>query len=188
LQPTLDGTAECSRYAQKEIGMNITNWTICLLIPLVLLGCDSSLNYSNRSGTLEDDYVAEPLSATSQKYKKALETSNNIINLFKNGEYQGAYNKYFSDHLKSQVSTDAFQNNLNKLRSSVGVLNNYKPMQWGFFSGKDQGMNLLYSVKIAEHEKNMMKYLFVFNHEGDFNEIVGFHVKVREGVTPPGTY
>lgn len=168
--------------------MKIIKWIICLHLSLLLVGCDVSLNFSNRSGTLEDDYVAEPLSDNSLKYERALEISNNIIQLIKDIKYQAAYNKYFSNALKAQISADVFVDHMNRVQSTAGVLTDFKPMQWGFFTGKDKGMHLLYSVKIAKHKQSMMKYLFVFNHDGDFGEIVGFNVKVRGVVPPPGVY
>jgi hypothetical protein len=59
-------------------------------------------------------------------------------------------------------------------------------MQWNFSTGKDKDLDLLYSVKIAEHEKTMMKYIFVFERDKPYINIVGFSVKQRQGVSTPG--
>ena len=75
---------------------------------------------------------------------------------------------------------------MTRVKEDVGSLKVYKPMQWNFSSGEDQGLDLLYSVKIAEHEKTMMKYIFVFDRDKPYINIVGIFVKPRQGVSTPG--
>jgi len=59
-------------------------------------------------------------------------------------------------------------------------------MQWGYVLRKVNGENILYSVKIVEHEKGTMKYFFVFADDGKYQKMIGFRAKPRAGVTAPG--
>lgn len=159
---------------------------LTLGVLFVLAACD--VRVSNRSGTLQDDYIEEPLSVMAREFAPALETSNAIIELLIRGETETVHGKYFAPSLKQRIDQKMFAELFGKVVSVEGSLKTFKPMQWGFFSGKDQSENFLYSVKIAEHEKRMVKYLFVFDRDGRFSEIVGFHLKPRDGVSPPGVF
>lgn len=168
--------------------MNYKIGIIFTFIIFSVTGCDHSGNISSRSGSLDDDYVAEPISVIAKKYQPALTTSNEIVALISNSNYNEIYDTYFSNKLKSELSKKVFNEQMIKIESGIGKLINYKEMQWGFFGGERQGMNLIYSVKIAEHEKAMMKYLFIFEKDSPYNLLVGFSAKVRDSVSPPGAF
>ena len=157
-----------------------------LFLMVGLSGCDFSGNISARSGPIDDDYVEEPLSGLVEKYQTALVTSNNILQLMSKSKYPDIYRIYFSDAMKAQMTGKEFKEFMTRVKKEVGSLEVYKPMQWNFSSGEDQGMDLLYSVKIAEHEKTMMKYICVFERDKPYINIVGFSVKPRQGVSTPG--
>ena len=162
-----------------------------LLLLCVLIGasgCDFSSSISVRSGTLDDDYVAEPLSGAVKKYETALVTSNNVMHLISQSKYRDIYRIYFSDLMKSQMTAKEFQNFMAQVNQNAGSLKAYKEMQWGFFTGTSEGLDLLYSVKIAEHESTMVKYLFIFEQDKPYINLVGFSVKERQGVSAPGLF
>jgi plasmid maintenance system killer protein len=153
-----------------------------------LSGCDLFGTISTRSGTIDDDYVEEPLSGGVEKYDTALVTSNNILNLIAKSKYPDIYRIYFSDTMKAQMTSKEFKKFMIQVKESAGPLKAYKQMQWNFFSGTDKGLDMLYSVKIAEHEKLMMKYLFVFEKDKPYINLIGFFVKQRQGVSTPGQF
>ena len=153
-----------------------------------LFGCDFSGAISTRSGTLDNDYVEEPLSGNVEKFGTALVTSNNILHLMSQSKFNDIYRIYFSESMKSQMSKAQFRKLMDQIRQGAGPLKGYKEMQWNFFNGSDQGIDLLYSVKISEHEKTMMKYLFVFEKDRPYINLVGFFAKEYEGVTNPGQF
>jgi hypothetical protein len=88
--------------------------------------------------------------------------------------------------MKAQMTSKEFKKFMIQVKEDVGPLKTYKPTQWNFSSGKDKGLDLLYSVKLAEHENTMMKYIFVFEKDKPYINIVGFSVKRRQGVSTPG--
>lgn len=159
---------------------------LCFLI--AVSGCDFSGNISARSGSLDDDYVAEPLSAAVKKYETALTTSNNIMHLFSQSKYRDVYRIYFSDRMKAQVTMKEFQTFMKQVVNNAGQLKAYKEMQWSFSSGTSEGLDLLYSVKVAEHENTMLNYLFIFERDKPYINLVGFSVKERQGVAAPGQF
>lgn len=154
----------------------------------VLVACDAKINISNRSGSLDDDYVAEPLSGRSKKYENALNVSNDVIDKIISRNFDSIYSDIFDAQLKSDLDKKKFTSSIAKLESVFGNIKEYKKLQWGFFSGEEDGRKFLYSKKIVEYEKGMVKYLFVFNDDGKYRRIVGLHVEERKGVTPPGVF
>ena len=158
----------------------------CLLV--CMSGCDFNSSVSARSGTSQDDYLEEPLARKVEKYESALLTSNSIIDLLIQSNYEDVYNKYFSESAKSEMPEAQFKTSMEMMQQRAGSLETYKEMQWHFFSGAGEGLELLMSVKIAEHEKNKVKYLFVFDKNSSYNNIVGFSAKSYQGVLTPGQF
>ena len=161
---------------------------LLLILVLSLQACDLSNTISIRSGSLDDDYVEEPLSSMVEKYQVALTTSNNILTMISQGKHNDIHRIYFSDSMKSQLTRAQFADFMQQIKNNAGTMTNFKPMQWNFSTGEDQGVDLLYSVKIAEHENTMMKYLFVFDRDKPYTSLVGFFVKQREGVSAAGQF
>ena len=125
--------------------LRVTVCAIALAFLVLAVGCDSQVVIASRSGTLDDDYVEEPISGEAK-----------FIGMIK------------------------------QIESHVGPIKQYKPMQWRFVPGSDSGEKFLSSVKIVEHEKAMLRYVFVFADDGKYSRLVGFHAKPRTGVAPPG--
>jgi len=159
-----------------------------LCVSLFLVGCDLSFGTSVRSGTTEDDYVEEPLSDGVKKFEQALITSNAVLELISKSKHQEIFANYFSDDSKSNFARSDLTTLLNQLDQGAGKLVDFKKLQWGFFNGKEKGIDYLYSVKIAEHEKTMIRYLFVFEKDKPYTHLAGLFMKVREGTLPPGNF
>jgi len=114
----------------------------------VLIGaCDVNLKTDSRSGTIEDDYVAEPLSSTSLKYESALLNSNLLIDHLKGGDVDLVYSDLFSRQLKETVSKQDFERLFNQIVATRGRITNYKRMQWGFISSEEDGASFIAYVK-----------------------------------------
>ena len=168
--------------------MSPASKALILLLFLALQGCDFSGSVNVRSGSMDDDYLEEPLNRMVERYQTAPTTSNNILDMISKSQYPDIYRIYFSDSMKAQMTGKEFIDLMNQVKHHAGPLSNFKHMQWNFFTGEEQGMNLLYSVKIAEHENSMMKYLFVFDRDKPYIDLVGFYVKQRQGVSTPGQF
>jgi len=164
-------------------------YSIILFFSIATLSaCEVELGVNNRSGTLEDDYIAESLSDMSRKHEDALRISNKFIERMKAGELDSIYEQLFAESLKKLISQEDFKNLINQIHQAKGKILKYKKMQWGFISGQENGETFLASTKIVEHQKGMMKYLFVFQNDGKYSEIIGFRYKERDGVSPPGQF
>ncbi len=168
--------------------MKIFQVVALLVISVFLCACEVKFEANNRSGTVEDDYVAEPLSDMSRKYEHALQISNTFIGRLKSGELDSIYEKLFSSELRGLVSREDFQKMADQIYTAKGKIVRFKKMQWGFISGTENGRNFIGSVKIVEHENGMMKYLVVFDDDNKFDKIVGFRFKERDGVSIPGQF
>lgn len=128
------------------------------------------------SGTTEDPYVEEPLVSAVKKYETALQTSNNVLELLQNGDYQTMYDVYASDLFKSISSADdVFKYHANYL-SGFGAIKAFKPMQWDFKTESAHGRKMLVSRKIVEHERGMFVYVLSFLRDTDYDKIVGFSI------------
>ncbi|MCK0152929.1 DUF3887 domain-containing protein [Alcanivorax sp. S6407] len=161
---------------------------VLLFILSLIAACDVSINAANRSGDIEDDYVAEPLSSMSKKYANALEVSNQLVEYMKAGDPESVYTELLSDSLKKTLSEQVWKDQVSQLTYAKGEIINYKKMQWGFVPFEQDGSDFIASIKIVEHEAGMMKYSVVFNDDGVFDKVVGFHLKERDGVSPPGEF
>lgn len=157
-----------------------------LLIFIFLQGCD--LKVANRSGTIADDYVEEPLSERSVQYELALNTSNKIMALIRDGRCDDIYKNLLSGKAKESLPFDSFKSMCQGLVSNYGNLIKYKPQQWHFFNKTEGDNEYLMSIKLAEHERLMVSYALVFPLNGKYDKIVGIHLKARQGVVPPGVF
>ena len=134
------------------------------------------------------DYVEEPLGKLSERFENALNVSNTLIEKMKADDIDSIYKDLFSEDLRRKVSLEDFRGLINKIMTAKGKVVRYRKMQWGFTSTIEEGVNFIGSTKIVEHQKGMIKYLFVFHNDGKYDRIEGFHFNERKGVSPPGTF
>jgi hypothetical protein len=168
--------------------INKLRHSVIICIAIAVTACEFGVSANSRSGTFDDDYVAEPLSSISKKYENALVVSNSIVDYMKEGDTSSIYSDLFSDELKNLITREEFEKLFGQIIAAKGRIIKFKDMQWGFISGKEDGREFLGSVKIVEHEQGMMKYLFVFNDDGKFSKITGLQFKERDKVSPPGQF
>ena len=168
--------------------LNDMNRLVFLFLIVALTSCDFDVNVNSRSGSMEDDYVEEPLIGSVKKYDKALSTSNLFIDEIKLNNLSLTYESFFSESLRSTISLNQFENFIHQLVSERGKILAYKPMQWNFIKLEQDGKNYIASVKIVEHENVLMKYLVAFDANGPFDEIVYLNFKRKTGVLPAGQF
>jgi len=114
--------------------MKIKKSFLLLGLIFMLLACDQSLNISNRSGSIDDDYIAEPLSEISVKYENALKISNAVIEKLKVREYDSIYDNDFDRQLKNMISKEQFRSLMKQVEAMFGSVKRYKKMQKVKFS------------------------------------------------------
>jgi len=161
----------------------------CLLIATVLLflsACEISLDVGNRSGTIKDDYIEEPLSKNSIKYEAAHQTSNEILNYLQTRNFEKIAQNHVSSEVKQQLNPKNLELLSEQAVHATGKIKNYKKMQWGFVPKEVEGSELLYSIKVVEHEKVKLNYFFVFKKDSDYKKVVGIYIKHIAGARPPG--
>jgi len=159
---------------------------------LMLIACDADVNINARSGSIENDYIEEPLIKLVSRFENALITSNSFVEGVKSNNIDSLYQNLFSKKLRSKVSQEEFKSLITELKATRGEIVQYKKMQWSFIKingeGDLEGKKLIASVKIVKHEKVTMKYLIAFEDDGKFNEIVLINFKKQTSVFPAGQF
>ena len=182
------------RYKSRGINkLTIYHKQIQLFIMLsftLIAGCELDFNLQSnsgiRSGNLDNDYIEQPLSKNVNKYKQALNTSNEIIDLIQVRDYGQVYDRYLDASAKQRIDKTVFMKVMSDNEENWGAVVKYKPMQWGFYPRTEDGDDLLHSVKIVEQSKDMMKYIFTFKDDDQYQKVIGFMYRIKDGVALPG--
>ena len=156
-----------------------------ILISFCFTACDVNTNTAHRSGTINDDYVEEPLSGNSIKYAEILETSNHVIELVKAKKYKEIYSSYLDESLKETITEAFVIKSYEDAANAMGEIVEYKEKQWGFRPNLENNTNYIVSYKIVFHEKGRLDYSFAFIENGDHSKITGFAIKPRNKVRLP---
>jgi len=157
---------------------------LCSLLAGVILG--STMTFASpekpvvtlRSGTIENDDIAEPLSKDSKKFKPLLDTSNMIVKSLKKKAYGDIYEKNFHPELAKLISSKKFIELNEKIVFDLGPVETYKPMQWYFVRIEEGGKDILISVKIVHHRAAVVYYKFTFYPDNP-RGIIGFYYSVK---------
>lgn len=152
---------------------------LCFAIDVA--SCDLQVNTAHRSGTVSDDYVAE---APPEKYRYMLKSTNNVLQALTSEQYGFIATNYVNTDMAPELTAAELQHVSISITKIAGEFNSFKEGQWGFVPEQKDGMNLVHSVKIVEHEKMPMHYIFTYL-EGQPNRIVGVTIKQRNGVRAP---
>ena len=158
----------------------------------MLVACEADVNINARSGSIENDYIEEPLIKLVSRFENALTTSNYFVDGVKSNNIDSLYQNLLSKKLRAKVSQEEFESLITELKATRGEIIQYKKMQWSFIKlngeGDLEGKNLIASVKIVKHEKETMKYLIAFEDDGKFNKIVLVNFKKQSSVLPAGQF
>jgi hypothetical protein len=145
-------------------------------------GCDIQTTVSARSGTLKDDYVEEPLAENTRKYAAALDTSNKLLELFSEENYETLYDDYGTNEFKASTSRQQLEAFHSGITEKLGPITGYKPMQWDFESSQVVEKPVIVSTKIVQHQKGKLKYRFVFKEGSAFKKVITLKV---DSYVPP---
>ena len=144
--------------------------------------CKFNFNTAVRSGEINNDDVGEPIPFFAKKFEPALNTSNAILENLKTNNINTVFNNYVHPDYKDIMSIQILTNLIDSVKKPVGAIKSYKTDQWGFIPQKEGDKDLLYSVKIVQHEKQTLHYFFVFLNDSKYDKIIGLHIKDRKGV------
>lgn len=164
---------------------------VLLWITLLTLGyaCQvSPIVTEVRSGTVHNDDVEEPLSDLAKEYAPALDKSNQILDKVEQGRYAEIYQDSFAPSLKKEIDEATFLEWLENIEAQLGPMQGYKPLQWSFQLGTDQGVELVSSQKIVRYQKGQVYFRFVFDRGSQYRELIGFQTVPRNvGGAPEST-
>lgn len=131
-----------------------------------------------RSGTIENDDVAEALSKDSKKYTLFLDTSNAIVKSLQKKAWGDIYKKNFHPEFTKLISPEKFTELNEKIIGDFGSIESYKSMQWYFAFIEEGGKDILISVKIVHHRAAVVYYKFTFYPDNP-RGIIGFYYSVK---------
>ena len=160
-------------------------YNIFFILIFTIAGCDFKLKSGVRSGTLDDDYIEEPISKFAVQFKNALTTSNAIVEKITQKNFSYIQKNYIHKDSKKTLTAKAIQNLILQATKSAGPVINYKQMQWGFVPVTENKDNYLLSFKIVEHKKGKLNYRFVFKNDGEYEKIVGLYIKSYSSARKP---
>jgi hypothetical protein len=153
-----------------------------LLVATIIFCCDVHQNSDVRSGTSSDDYLEDPLTRSMLKYENVLKLSNTIIDNLMTYQYDAALGVFNDDKLNAVPAKDIILSFVANVEKNVGPITWYKKMQWHFFHNKQSADKIAYLIKIVEHEKVTLKYVFVFDYGSENLTVIDFYVKKRGSV------
>ena len=161
------------------------SYILVLLVLIIFVGCEIHGSIGGSSGTVDDDYVEEPISKAFIKYEKALRTSNNLVEKIIRSEYSDIYENFVKEGMKSQLNEAIIIKACSETVGAMGPILGYKIGQWGFFPINKDGKDYLISNKIIEHKKGLLNYSFMFEDNGKYEKIVGISIMPRKGARRP---
>ena len=152
---------------------------LMVIILFSLIGCSIKREFAERSGNINDEYVEEPLSAKVKDYASLLELSNELIIEISTKSYVSIYLQ-FAPRVRDTINEDDFIILMNNLMLEHGDIIDYKPQQWHFRTATENSVDLIYSIKIVEHEKSFLYYTFVFDKNN--RDFLGMHFSKKESL------
>jgi hypothetical protein len=152
----------------------------------LIVGCGVQVSVGERSGTVGDDNVEDPLTRTAQKYEHALLVSNSTLDKLRARDYHAIYQEVFDAPMKADMDEAGVAAMDQDIAKHFGSMKGYKPLQWSFAPAVEGGQAILYSSKIVEYERGMVRFTFVFKDDGKYEKLVGLHTRERHGVAQPG--
>ena len=150
--------------------------TALLLLAALPAGCGDSLP----PGPVPPDYAESPLKPEVERYARALQTSNEVLELLRKGDVQGVYERYAAPSLKQNASPEKFAQLMGATIQRFGPLQAFKPMQWGFAQEEADGLRKVWCTKIVAHERGWMTYRFPFEEGGTYEQVLDIRVIERK--------
>jgi len=136
-------------------------------------GCEFHVSKSHRSGSVDDEYVGEPLTDDVKRYEHALEVSNRFVVALKAEQFDTIREELCGKDLSKELGGLGLQKLVGTVVENYGPLLRYIPQQWGFTTGVQNGQRLLYSSKIVECERDKVRFVLVFHDDGKYERFEG---------------
>ena len=153
-----------------------------LIVLLCLFGCDVNTVKVKRSGSIDNDFVEDPIP---DDYKKVILTSNLIIDLLKKSDFKTINTHFVHETARETITESELANIFDQLEKQIGAIDIYLTSQWGIRPKSRDGVLYTYSVKIVKHQNAYMNYFFVFDLALSDSEIVGLYFKKKNGIRSP---
>ncbi|MCW7509764.1 hypothetical protein ND816_18100 [Leptospira levettii] len=162
---------------------------------VVFLQCNTKLNNSVASGTLENPDMESKLSDDLSEFKPYLETSNSAIELISKNNYRTVAEKYFLEDENKSKNVDNFAKLDDVVNEQFGKFKSYKKNQWNFSKQNYEGNDYIQSIKIV-HFRKATSFVTLTFKDGDPSKILGLYfnnppppkkyVKIDESYTYEG--
>jgi hypothetical protein len=155
-----------------------------LLVFLVFIfsGCDVEIGAAHRSGTVNNDYKEDTVP---KNYENALKASNYIVKALMTEQYAYIAENYVDLTIATNLNENDIRSFYGQVKESYGNPKSYLENQWGFVPKTVEGKNLLFSVKIVEHDNKTLHYIIAFINDGEFSKIINLSIKERHRVRGP---
>ena len=128
------------------------------------------------SATILDETAEGPLDKPVEKYAPLLARSNELVSLLKEGELKQIHQDAFGWALRHSVSEADLDRTYGDLVDQFGPVVSFKPQQWKFLVGEENGRPLVTCVKAVMHAKGRVEYSFTFADETT-TRLLGLHFK-----------
>ena len=151
-----------------------------MIAVLGLAACGMEFTEKNNSSLGDDDYFEEPISDRSKRFTPALETSNLFVERFSDGQLSEA-RELFDEGLRDAVTLEDLASLHSQVLTNFGEFVEFKPMQWGFTSLREENQKVVYSTKIVIHEDSGAFYILRFQENSGYKTISGLHIQPRVG-------
>ena len=155
---------------------------LLFLLFISILGCDVSFKRAHRSGTLMNDYIEEPVP---EKYEKYLESTNFFMDAYATKQFDFVVENYLDPEFRPELRKEDLESLSGYIDKHAGLYRSYLKGQWGFVPENREGVKMLHSVKIVEHERATMHYIITFSQNSKNHKVIGLTIKERKGVRAP---
>ncbi|TGL46700.1 hypothetical protein EHQ55_15120 [Leptospira meyeri] len=148
---------------------------LILFITLIALTqCNTKLNNSVASGTLENPDMESKLSDDLSEFIPYLDTSNKAIELISKNNYKVIAEKYFPEDENKIENVNNFAKLENVVNERFGKFKSYKKNQWNFSKLNYEGNNYIQSIKIV-HFKKATSFVTLTFLDGNPTKILGLY-------------
>lgn len=169
--------------------LNKKHLLITFIAMFSLTACDKvsgTFNDSLRSGTSANEDIEAPLSEKAERYRHALEVSNQFLSLWQQQEFQTIHDELVDPEVQDKLSVEKLSEIYNNVEQTFGEFVSFKPKQWAFEPKKAKKQYFLFSIKTVEHKGAKLNYLFQFVLDGEFKKLAGVYVRERPRFRAPG--
>jgi|GEM_PF-6140208 len=153
-----------------------------IIFVVILSGCDVGVGSAHRSGTIKNDYKED---VVPKKYANALKVTNYVVQALIAEQYSYITENYVDLSIAKNFNKNEIKSYYDNVKKNYGNATSSLENQWGFVPKTVEGEELIFSVKIVEHENKTLHYIITFVNDGEFRRIIGISIEERNGVRSP---